>query len=181
LGPAPVASAVLLIAASRGTPGSSEFGIVAALAIGCAVLLPRLYIDFGVHRGWFSDPNLPRREERMLPLAIGAACVLAAMLLVHVAGGGEATLKSLSAMAFVLAIALCVTRVWKISIHVAAMAGAVIITIHLLGIACMLLVPLVLVVAWSRLELGEHTLPQVGAGAVVGIVGSAEAYWLMPM
>jgi hypothetical protein len=176
LAPAPVASLVLVVAAARSTTRSMDFGLIAAVAIGCAVLLPRLYIEYGVHRGWLSHPHLPRREQRALPLAIGAVSVLTAVLLVHIAGGAQAMVESLYAMAFVLSIALGVTFVWKISLHVAAMAGAVIIIGQLLGAACILLLPLVVLVAWSRLELREHTLAQVGAGAVVGVVGSAQAY-----
>jgi hypothetical protein len=181
LAPAPVASAVLLIAASRSTSGYGDFGVVAAVAIGCAVLLPRLCIEMGVQRGWLSEPHLPRREERAFPLAIAAVSVVTAILVVQLVGSGQAIVASLYAMGFVLAIALGITFVWKISLHVAAMAGAVIITGHLLGMACVLLVPLVAVVAWSRLELGEHTLAQVGGGAVVGAVGSAQAYLLTAM
>jgi hypothetical protein len=178
LAPAPVASLILLIAAERGATRSAEFGVSASIAIGCAVLLPRLYIEFGVHRGWLSRPHLPRRKERALPLTIAAVSVLTAIALVHIAGGGQAIVESLAAMAFVLVIALGVTFVWKISLHVAAMAGAVIITSQLFGAACIVLVPLVVLVAWSRVELREHTLAQVGGGALVGVLGSAQPYLL---
>jgi hypothetical protein len=178
LAPAPVAGLVLLIAAARTTTRSSEFSVIAAVAIGCGVLFPRLCIEYGVRRGWFSNPDLSRRQERALPLAIGAVSVMAAILLVHIAGGAQAVVDSLYAMAFVLAIGLGVTFIWKVSLHVAAMTGAVIILGQLLGAVCVLLVPLVILVAWSRLELREHTLAQVGAGAVVGLVGTAQAYLL---
>jgi hypothetical protein len=178
LAPAPVASLVLLVAAARSATRSAEFGVSASIAIGCAVLLPRLSIEFGVQHGWLSRPHLPRRKERPLPIAIAAVSVLAAIALVHVAGGGQIIVESLYAMAFVLLIALGVTFIWKISLHVAAMAGAVIITGQLFGTACVLLVPLVVLVAWSRVELREHTLAQVGGGALVGVLGSAQAYLL---
>ena len=181
LAPAPVASLVLLFAASRSTTTAMQFGMVASVAIGSAVLLPRLSIEYGVLRGWLSEPTLPRREERPLQLAIATACVVASIALVQLAGASAAVVVSLYAMAIVLGIALGVTFVWKISLHVAALAGAVIITSHLLGMGCVLLIPLVVVVAWSRLELGEHTLAQVGAGAVIGVVGSTQAYLLAAM
>jgi hypothetical protein len=173
-----VASLVLLIAAARSTATSMEFGIIAAVAIGWAVLLPRLCIEYGVQRGWLSQPHLPRREERALPLAVGAVSVISAIPFAHLAGAAHAVIESLYAMGFVLAIALVVTLVSKVSLHVAAMAGAVIIISQLLGAICILVVPLVVLVAWSRMELHEHTLGQVGAGLVVGVVGSAQAYLL---
>jgi glucan phosphoethanolaminetransferase (alkaline phosphatase superfamily) len=178
LAPAPVAGLVLLIAAARSTSTSAEFGIIAAVAIGWAVLLPRLCIEYGVQRGWWSQSHLPRRQERALPLAVGAVCVVTAILLVQVAGAPRAVTASLGAMACVLAIALIATMIWKVSLHAAAMAGAVVIVSQLLGAMCILLVPLVVLVAWSRLELREHTLAQVGAGVVVGVVGSMQAYLL---
>jgi hypothetical protein len=178
LAPAPVASLVLLIAAARSTTSAMEFAFIAVVVIGWAVLLPRLCIEYGVQRGWLSQPQLPRREERGLPLVVGMVSVIAAILFAQMAGAAHALIESLYAMAFVLAIALVVTLVSKVSLHVAAMAGAVIIISQLLGAICILLVPLVVLVAWSRLELQEHTLAQVSAGAVVGVVGSAQAYLL---
>jgi membrane-associated phospholipid phosphatase len=148
------------------------------LTISCAVLLPTLCIEYGVRRGWLSQRCLPRREERALPVAIAIMSVLAAVLLVHRTGGDHKLLDSLYAMAFVLSNALGVTLVWKISLHVAALAGAVVIIGQLVGAACLLLVPFVALVAWSRVELREHTLAQVGGGALVGVLGCAQAYLL---
>jgi hypothetical protein len=142
------------------------------------VLLPTFCIWYGVRRGWLTRNWLARRQERPVPLLIAILSVIAAVLLVQLNRGSQHVLESLYAMAFVLAIALAVTLVWKISIHVAVLAGAVVIIGQLFGASCIVLMPLVVLVAWSRVELREHTLAQVGGGVVVGVIGSVQPYLL---
>jgi hypothetical protein len=178
LAPAPVASLVLIAAAAASATPGTQAVVSAAVAIGCAVIVPTICIRYGVRRGWLTRCWLPRREERPLPLLIGVLSVGGAAALVQVNRGGQQVLESLYAMAFVLMMALAVTLVWKISLHVAALTGAVVIIGQLFGAACILLVPLVVLVAWSRVELDEHTLAQVGGGALVGILGSLQPYLL---
>jgi membrane-associated phospholipid phosphatase len=72
-----------------------------------------------------------------------------------------------------LAATLVVTLWWKLSMHVAAVSGTVAILALTFGPALTMAVPLVAVVAWSRVRLGDHTAAQTVAGAALGgLVGS---------
>jgi membrane-associated phospholipid phosphatase len=71
-------------------------------------------------------------------------------------------------MAVGLGTSLLVTLVWKISIHVAVAAGAVVILALVFGPAWLLLVPLVAAVGWARVVLNDHSPAQSVAGATLG-------------
>jgi hypothetical protein len=178
LAPGPVASVLLLSVAMRTSENPADGLRIAAIAIGCAVLAPTLYIEWAVRRSWLTDRYPVRRTERYLPLAIGTACAVAAVVLVENGGGAKNLLDCMHAMALVLAAALVATLAYKVSVHAAAMAGAVIIVGQMFGPVCVVLMPLVGLVGWSRVALGAHTRLQVAAGMFIGVVGSMQAYWI---
>jgi membrane-associated phospholipid phosphatase len=67
-----------------------------------------------------------------------------------------------------LATALVVTLWWKLSLHTAAAAGTVAVLVVTFGPALVLAVPMVGLVAWARVRLGDHTPAQTLAGAALG-------------
>lgn len=71
-------------------------------------------------------------------------------------------------MALGLGISTLVTLAWKISIHVAVVAGTVVILLLVFGAGFLALAPIVALVGWARVELGDHTSTQAVFGAVLG-------------
>jgi membrane-associated phospholipid phosphatase len=61
-----------------------------------------------------------------------------------------------------------VTHWWKISLHSAVAGGAAAMLFLLYGPLSLVLVPVVVLIAWSRVAVGDHTVAQVIAGAVIG-------------
>jgi len=59
---------------------------------------------------------------------------------------------------------------WKISIHAAVAAGAVVILVAAYGPLMWLLSVLVVWVCWSRVELRDHTAGQVIGGSLLGVL-----------
>jgi membrane-associated phospholipid phosphatase len=78
-----------------------------------------------------------------------------------------------------LAVALAITLVWKISIHTAVAAGAVVVLALVFGPALLVLAPLVALSGWARVEVGDHTPAQVLAGAAVGAAVAGAAFPLL--
>ena len=78
-----------------------------------------------------------------------------------------------------LAVALAITAFWKISIHAAVAAGTVTSLGALVGPWWLILVPLVVLTGWARVEIRDHTLVQVLVGAVVGASVTAGALYLV--
>lgn len=73
-----------------------------------------------------------------------------------------------SAHAAVIGVALVVTLQWKISLHCAGAAGMATLLTGVLGMRGVLAFTSVAMVAWSRIRLGRHTIPQALAGSALG-------------
>ncbi|MBV9094488.1 MAG: hypothetical protein JO132_11505 [Streptosporangiaceae bacterium] len=153
-----------------------RWGLVAALF---TAVLPTVFIGYGMRRGRWSDRNVGERRPRVAVLGFIAASV-AAGLIVLAAGGAPRLLTGyLAFMLASVAVLAAVTTVWKISIHCAVASGSVAILAFSFGppvLACYLLVALL---AWSRVTLGDHTIAQAAAGAVLGAAAAAVAYLML--
>ncbi|MBY8842040.1 hypothetical protein [Streptomyces sp. SP2-10] len=78
-------------------------------------------------------------------------------------------------LATLAALAL-VTLAWKISVHQAVSAGAVIMLAQTYGSWALCGYALVAVVGWSRIELRDHTTGQVIAGTILGSAVAAVVF-----
>jgi membrane-associated phospholipid phosphatase len=96
------------------------------------------------------------------------ASVLVGLAILAVRGAPRELVALVAALAVGLASSLAVTLVWKISIHVAVVTGAVVILGLVFGPAYLALLPAVALVGWARAAVGDHTPTQVAAGALLG-------------
>ena len=79
-----------------------------------------------------------------------------------------------------LVISLVVTLFWKISVHAGSVAGALVILAIVAGPGVLLAAPLVIgLVAWSRVELGDHTVWQVIGGSLIGALVATAFFGLL--
>lgn len=177
--PAPVAGSLLLLVGWHSASKTAEgllWGFLAALF---AVLLPFLYLVRGVRRRKFTDHHVRIRQQRPLPLSVGITSVLVGLGLMVVLGAPKELVALVAAMVVGLTVSTLVTLFWKISIHVAVVAGAVVIVVLVFGHTGWLLAPIVPLVGWARVELGDHTPAQVTAGAMVGALVAAIVFTLL--
>ena len=139
-------------------------------------VLPGALLVWGMRRGIWADADVSRLKERRtflpwLSLAAGLAAALG-FILRYPDGLPTALLGTF----LWLAAATLVSLSWKISLHAAAAVGSVgIVAILFGGRAAMWLLWCPAAVAWSRLVLRRHTLPQVIAGACLGAAAAAAA------
>ena len=63
--------------------------------------------------------------------------------------------------------------------HAAIAAGAATVLLLVFGLALLVVWPLVAVIAWSRVQVGDHTPAQVLAGIALGIVVNAIIFPLL--
>lgn len=177
--PVPTVAILLLIVAWRSAPTAVEalkWGLLAALF---ASIIPFVYILRGVRRRQLTDHHVGVREQRPLPLLVGVASVLAGLALLIAWGAPRDLAALVAAMAVGLASSLLVTLVWKISVHVAVVSGAVVILVLVFGPALLALAPLVALVAWARVEIGDHSPAQTVAGAGLGAAVAALVFSLL--
>jgi hypothetical protein len=177
--PAPVASMLLLGVACYSSRSLAEGLALGALVTACATLPSMVYMERVLPRCQRRQHFPSRSSERLAPLAIGCASVLVAVMVVRMLGAARDLQTVLLAMLFVLGLALAATPLDRVSVHVAAITGGSVILHLVFGAIGVALLPIVAIVGWSRLELGEHTLAQVVTGAVLGAIGASAAYGLV--
>ncbi|QRP49868.1 hypothetical protein [Amycolatopsis sp. FDAARGOS 1241] len=147
-------------------------------------LIPMAVIVRGAKRGRWDGHHVTNRAGRLVPFTVCFAS-LATGFLVLSFGGAPRELIALTATELAcLAVALAATfgLRFKISIHAEVAAGATMMLIWVYGPWLLLLVPFVAWVAWSRVELGDHTAREVVSGAFAGaVVGGAVYFGLLAL
>ncbi len=130
--------------------------------------IPLAYLIVGIRRGWVSDMELSRREERPRFILISFSSDVLALLLLHFFNGPH-LLSVIVLTYFCLAIVMfSVSNFWKISMHMAGVGGFSAALVFVFGAAAgwtFLSLPLV---AWARLYRRKHTIQQLIAGALAG-------------
>jgi hypothetical protein len=151
----------------------AEPGLARGLALGAAAalfesVLPYLYVLRGVRTGRITDHHVGDRRQRLVPLLVGMASVLAGLVVLLLAHAHRELLAAVGAGGIGLVVAALVNHWWKMSIHTAVTAGSVVILCLVYGWILIVTAPLVAAVGWSRVALKDHTAAQVAIGAVVG-------------
>lgn len=127
-----------------------------------------LYILRSVHRGRITDRHVGARHQRPRILVVGLFCVVLAFALLAVGKAPVILIAFLASGIVGIVIALAITLVWKISLHTGVATGILAILVSLFGPRMLLLSPLVAVVGWARVALGDPTPLQVLSGACIG-------------
>jgi membrane-associated phospholipid phosphatase len=131
-------------------------------------VIPYAFVLLGVRNGKWADHHIPDRAHRPVALLFGVASVFVGLGVLVALGAPREIVALAAANLVALSVALAVTLVWKISIHVAVAFGAVVILILVFGPWLYLTGVAATAVAWSRLTLRAHTAAQVLGGAMVG-------------
>jgi membrane-associated phospholipid phosphatase len=82
------------------------------------------------------------------------------------------------AMVAGLGVAVLITHWWKISIHTAVAAGTIVVLCLVFGPWLLVGSGLVALIAWSRVELHEHTVAQVLGGMPFGAIVAGVVFTL---
>ncbi|MBL8080438.1 MAG: hypothetical protein JNM55_20880 [Anaerolineales bacterium] len=133
------------------------------------VILPLTYLIYSkVRNGKYSDPSVSMREQRHDLYKIAA--VLLIFLTAILVFGKAPTVLIASLISVVLAtlISFIINRRFtKLSLHtfgVSGCAAILLLTVPMLGFIATLFIPLV---AWARIHLQHHTVPQIIIGFTV--------------
>ena len=163
---------VILIVAVH-SAGALRGLVLGLVAVFFAAGFPYGLVLIGVRRGRLTDHHVSLREQRPRMMAIALASVAVGLVVLRLLDAPHALFSLVAAMVAGLAVGLAVTSFWKISIHAAAAAGTVESLVMLVSRWWLLLVPLVVLTGWARVEIRDHTPVQVLVGAIVGAVVAA--------
>ncbi|MGC5028386.1 phosphatase PAP2 family protein [Micromonospora sp. DT229] len=161
---------------AQGTARGLGWGLVAVVFVS---LIPMAYILGGVRRGRLTDHHIRVREQRRVPLLFGLGSVAAGLALLAVLGAPRPVLALVAAGLVGLLVAVTVSHWWKMSIHSAVAAGTLVVLVVTFGTWLLLATPLLGLVGWSRVRLGDHTPAQVLTGGLLGALVAAVVYALL--
>lgn len=154
------------------------WGFVVALT---ASVIPMAVIVRGARKGKWDGHHVTNREGRVVPLVTAGASLAAGTVIMFLGDAPRNMLALAGSMFASLVVSMAITfgLKWKISLH-AAVAWAAVVTLAIVyGPWWLLLALPAVLVAWSRVELGDHTTAQVLAGSVMGVVVGGGSFWLL--
>lgn len=133
--------------------------------------LPVMFIGYMVKKGKITDIHMKLRRQRILPFGVSITCSAGALWMLSLAKVSSVLLLfGLSTLVGLVVMAV-VTFFWQISIHAMSITSAVTVTGIVFGTsAALLLTPLIFLVAAARLRLKRHTVMQLIAGSIVGVL-----------
>ena len=179
LSPPPILVVLALVVAwaSSPTPATAVlWGIIAAVF---ASVLPYALILRGVRQGRLSDKNISLREQRIRFGLVAITSILLGLVLLAAFDAPAEMVALVASIAVGVACGWVITLWWKISVHAAIAAGAATVLLLVFGPALLGVWPLVAVIAWSRVQVGDHTAAQVVAGVALGVVVNATFFTLL--
>lgn len=140
----------------------------AALTLLIVTGIPLAYLRMGIQRGWVSDMELSRREERPRFILVSLSSDVLALLVLHLFGGPH-LLTVIVLTYFCLAIVMfSISSFWKISMHMAGVGGFSTALVFVFGAPALWAFLSLPLVAWARLRRRKHDIPQLIAGALAG-------------
>jgi hypothetical protein len=140
----------------------------AALTLLIVTGIPLAYLRMGIQRGWVSDMELSRREERPRFILVSLSSDVLALLVLHFFGGPH-LLTVIVLTYFCLAIVMfSISSFWKISMHMAGVGGFSTVLVFVFGAPALWAFLSLPLVAWARLHRRKHDIPQLIAGALAG-------------
>jgi len=130
--------------------------------------IPLVYLLIGRKRGWVSDLELTRREERLRFILVSLSSDVLALGVLWL-GNGPHLLRLIILTYFCLAIVMfTISSFWKISMHMAGVGGFSTALVFVFGTPALWAFLSLLLVAWARLHRRKHDIPQLIAGALAG-------------
>ena len=153
-----------------GFPRGLLLGLVAVLFAGG---IPFTVLMVGIRLGRFSDRHVTRREERPAIFTVGPVSVVVGFLVMRSLDAPPAIYALVVAMVAGVAVTVAVSLFWKISVHTGCAGGSVAVLAILVSPWLVLLAPLVVLVAWSRVVVEHHSVGEVVAGGLVGAAVAA--------
>jgi membrane-associated phospholipid phosphatase len=161
-------------------------------------LVPLAYLLVLIRRGEVATLEVRERSRRLKPFVAGIASYMAGMALMGLTGQTLVPLMMALAVLYPLntVIILLINLRWKISVHAASIAAFVAILLFVIStplpdlapagepaLTARMVSPLLLlvpVIMWARVRVRAHTVGQVVAGAIFGLlVPLAELYLLV--
>lgn len=161
---------VFAIASAPTLASGIGWGLVASLFF---AVLPFGYVLRSVRAGRITDHHVGRREQRTRIILVSLAIMVVGFVVLAVGKAPRTLIAFLIGILIEAVLALLVTLAWKISIHSWVSAAGATSLVIVFGPWALIAWPFMAGVGWSRIKLRDHTVAQVAAGTLAGLVTTA--------
>jgi len=177
LNPFLVSFIVILLLAFKSTASTTDAIKWALISIVLSVLPVFIVVVYLVRRkklnNIFANPREQRHGIYILASVLGAiGCGVLWWF-----GAPELLAVTFTAGLIAIVIFTTINYFWKISLHTAFMAAAVVVLIMVYGAAAAWTFVLLPLVAWARMELKQHSWAQLAAGAILALIIVVGVFW----
>ncbi len=129
-----------------------------------------------------TDIDITDRTKRTLPLIFAVCSYILGFFVLYILDAPAITTALMFIYFSNTLIILFINLSWKISIHAVGVAGPTAALTYLFGFPGVIFGLIIPVVMWSRVKLNKHTILQVLAGAVLGLILTAfQLYYIVPL
>jgi len=143
--------------------------------------LPLVYIILGKKRGWVTDFELTQRAERPRFILVSLSSDLLALAILYFFHGPQLLLLMVLTYLCLGITMLTISNFWKISLHMAGVSGFSTALVFVFGTPALIAFFSLPLVAWARWHRRKHTITQLIAGALAGMLITALVFgWIGP-
>jgi hypothetical protein len=131
------------------------------LSVFFSTLVPALYVVIQIWRGKITDVHVMEREQRGGPFTVAlVSSVVGGLVLRYLRAPAE--VWGIGLVLFINGLVMLqITRIWKISMHVAVLSATILAAIIMIdGVSIPALVWMVPALIWARVTRGRHTVWQ---------------------
>ncbi len=167
---APFISVPVFILLCMEADTTSDVVLFSFISILFATIVPMIGVIVISKRTGNEDGDIVRKEDRMVPLAIGIASYLFGTSALLILDSPRIVWVAMLCYCVNTAVIMVITTKWKISIHAIGCVGPAMALAYVYGWQGGLLIILLPIVVWCRYILRKHTPAQLAAGALLGFV-----------
>lgn len=176
---APFISVPVFILLCMQADSVSDAILFSAVSIFFATVVPIIAVVIVSKRTGNEDGDIVRKEDRMVPLAIGIASYLAGTVILYLMDSPRIVWVAMLCYCVNTAVIMLITTKWKISIHAIGCVGPAMALAYVFGWVGGLLIILLPIVVWCRYILRKHTPAQLAAGALLGFILTGALFILL--
>jgi len=169
--PALIGGLLLFYALYTVSPTTEIFYKTFSAVITFSIILPVLFIFFLIKKGHVSNFHMKERKDRVIPFGFTLLAGIISLLIVkHFETDPMLLRMFLTFFLMALGYSVITFLKYKISGHTFIFTSAILVLVFFLDLRFIYLLPLVLLIGWSRVYLKEHTLGEVAGGASYAVV-----------
>lgn len=140
------------------------------IALLFSMIIPYVYIFYLKKKGYLDSVDITERMKRLNPFAFSIISYFAGFLVLLFSDASVYVQGLMFCYGSNTLLVLLVTRWWKVSVHTTGIAGPLVALTFAFGPVVYPFYLLIIIVGLSRIYLKRHTVMQVVAGGVMGLL-----------